>query len=456
LTSLSCGYGSNAIVKGFSRSVLAGQRIGILGANGQGKSTLVKTIAKALAPLGGTTTEGKGLVIGYFAQQELDVLSMDDGPLMHMVRLARDVGPAAREQELRDFLGRFRFTGDMVQQAVGSLSGGEKARLVLAMLVWQRPNLLLLDEPTNHLDLTTREALSMALNEFEGTVMLVSHDRALLRETCDEFWLVARGQVQPFDGDLDDYQKWLLEVSRAAARGQPLPDPPKAAVVDAPASAAKSRQRHAAVAAPAPAASREDRKQAKQARIKQSDATRPLRIELQRIDERLPVLNGRKGQARSPLAQPGTTAEQYADLGRDLAHVSAEIAMLEERWLELQAELEGLGTDQPPLIRLSKSCTRACAGVASPAEGSASAGAPTTPPAMQRVARTTRTPCCWARCAAARTAACTVPLPVPASTMPRAPAATSASSVAARAPAWLVTMSTAGQSAGSVCSTAAN
>ena len=339
---LSCGYGSNAIVKGFSRSVLAGQRIGILGANGQGKSTLVKTIAKALAPLGGTTTEGKGLVIGYFAQQELDVLSMDDGPLMHMVRLARDVGPAAREQELRDFLGRFRFTGDMVQQAVGSLSGGEKARLVLAMLVWQRPNLLLMDEPTNHLDLTTREALSMALNEFEGTVMLVSHDRALLRETCDEFWLVARGQVQPFDGDLDDYQKWLLEVSRAAARGQPLPDPPKAAVVDAPAPAAKSPAAPRPVAAPPPGASREDRKQAKQARIKQSDATRPLRIELQRIDERLPVLNAEKAKLEGRLAQPGNTADQFADLGRDLAHVSAEIAMLEERWLELQAELEGL------------------------------------------------------------------------------------------------------------------
>jgi ATP-binding cassette, subfamily F, member 3 len=162
-----------------------------------GQVTLVKTIARALPPLGGRITEGKGLVIGYFAQQELDVLSLDDGPLMHMVRLARDVGPAAREQELRDFLGRFRFTGDMVTQAVGSLSGGEKARLVLAMLVWQRPNLLLLDEPTNHLDLTTREALSIALNEFEGTVMLVSHDRALLRETCDEFWLVAAAACSP-------------------------------------------------------------------------------------------------------------------------------------------------------------------------------------------------------------------------------------------------------------------
>jgi ATP-binding cassette subfamily F protein 3 len=297
---LSCGYGSHAIVKGFSRSVLAGQRIGILGANGQGKSTLVKTIAKALHSLGGTTTEGKGLVIGYFAQQELDVLSMDDGPLMHMVRLARDVGPAAREQELRDFLGRFRFTGDMVQQAVGSLSGGEKARLVLAMLVWQRPNLLLLDEPTNHLDLTTREALSMALNEFEGTVMLVSHDRALLRETCDEFWLVARGQVQPFDGDLDDYQKWLLEVSRAAARGQPLPDPPKAVVAEAPAALARNPPTPR-TAAPAPANSREDRKQAKQARIKQSDTTRPLRIELQRIDERLPKC----WRPKRPSSKPG-------------------------------------------------------------------------------------------------------------------------------------------------------
>ena len=340
---LSCGYGSNAIVKGFSRSVLAGQRIGILGANGQGKSTLVKTIAKALAPLGGTTTEGKGLVIGYFAQQELDVLSMDDGPLMHMVRLARDVGPAAREQELRDFLGRFRFTGDMVQQAVGSLSGGEKARLVLAMLVWQRPNLLLMDEPTNHLDLTTREALSMALNEFEGTVMLVSHDRALLRETCDEFWLVARGRVEPFDGDLDDYQKWLLEVSRASARGQPLPDPPKATVVDAPAASPSAKGRSAPPApAPAPAASREDRKLAKQARIKQSDTSRPLRMELQRIDERLPVLAAEKARLEARLAAPGTSAEAYAELGRDLAHASAETAMLEERWLELQAELEGL------------------------------------------------------------------------------------------------------------------
>ncbi|HEY9237230.1 MAG TPA: ATP-binding cassette domain-containing protein, partial [Burkholderiaceae bacterium] len=222
---MACGYrddegNETRIIDNINRSVLAGQRIGILGANGQGKSTLVKTIVGDLPLLAGEVTEGKGLSIGYFAQQELDVLSLDDGALMHMIRLARDKGPAGREQELRDFLGSFRFVGEMVSQPVGTLSGGEKARLVLAMLVWQRPNLLLMDEPTNHLDLTTREALSMALNEFEGTVMLVSHDRALLREVCDEFWLVTAGGVQPFDGDLDDYQKWLLEQSREAAREQ--------------------------------------------------------------------------------------------------------------------------------------------------------------------------------------------------------------------------------------------
>ena len=209
------------IVRGIQRSVLAGQRIGILGANGQGKSTVVKTIARTLAPLAGTVTEGKGLNIGYFAQQELDVLSPRDNPLEHMIRLAKDCsaqgrlsGQPTREQDLRSFLGMFQFTGDQVFQAVGSMSGGEKARLVLCMIVWQRPNLLLLDEPTNHLDLATREALSIALNEFEGTVMLVSHDRALLRAVCDEFWLVSRGGVGPFDGDLDDYQRYLLDEAK--------------------------------------------------------------------------------------------------------------------------------------------------------------------------------------------------------------------------------------------------
>jgi len=356
---LVCGYGHTPIVGGISRSVLAGQRIGILGANGQGKSTLVKTIAGALPPLGGRMTAGKGLVIGYFAQQELDVLSLDDGPLMHMVRLARDVGPPAREQELRDFLGRFRFTGEMAQQPVGSLSGGEKARLVLAMLVWQRPNLLLMDEPTNHLDLTTREALSVALNEFEGTVMLVSHDRALLRETCDEFWLVTRGGVRPFDGDLDDYQKWLLEVSRATARGLPPPEPPRPTVVAAaPAApprptpapvradgaAAKPRHRRDAEPQPTPAASRDERKGAKQSRVRLAETTRPLRVELQRIDDRLARLGQEKAEVETLLSQPGAQADDFAEYGRRLAHVQAETAMLEERWLQLQTELEALQT----------------------------------------------------------------------------------------------------------------
>ncbi|SAL71292.1 ABC transporter ATP-binding protein [Caballeronia udeis] len=215
------GTPPTVIVRGISRSVLAGQRIGILGANGQGKSTLVKTVAHALAPIAGEISEGKGLNIGYFAQQELDVLRLLDTPLEHMIRLAKDTPPNMRapgqsgtEQSLRTFLGTFNFSGDMVHQAVGTMSGGEKARLVLCMIVWQRPNLLLLDEPTNHLDLATREALGMALNEFEGTVLLVSHDRSLLRAVCDEFWLVTKGGVEPFDGDLDDYQQFLRDEAR--------------------------------------------------------------------------------------------------------------------------------------------------------------------------------------------------------------------------------------------------
>jgi ATP-binding cassette subfamily F protein 3 len=296
-------------------------------------------------------TEGKGLVIGYFAQQELDVLQLDDGPLMHMVRLARDVGPAAREQELRDFLGRFRFTGEMAQQPVGSLSGGEKARLVLAMLVWQRPNLLLLDEPTNHLDLTTREALSIALNEFEGTVMLVSHDRALLRETCDEFWLVTGGAVQPFDGDLDDYQRWLLEVSRATARGLSAPAVPRAAAPTPVPKAATPAQRATpsaptprapAATAASPPARRDDRKQSAQARAQLANRTRPLRVELQQIDVRLALQAQERGELERQLAAGNLAGSEIAEAARRLNHIAAEVARLEERWLELHAEIDSI------------------------------------------------------------------------------------------------------------------
>ena len=330
---------SIVVIKDINRSVLAGQRIGILGANGQGKSTLVKTIAHEIPLVGGEITEGKGLSIGYFAQQELDVLQLDDGPLMHMVRLARDVGPPGREQELRDFLGSFRFVGEMVNQAVGSLSGGEKARLVLAMLVWQRPNLLLLDEPTNHLDLTTREALSMALNEFEGTVMLVSHDRALLREVCDEFWLVSEGTIKPFDGDLDDYQQWLLDNSREMARQ--AKDSTKAgdkASAQQPVKAAKS-----AVASSAD--KREDRKAAADARQQRVEQLKPLRKEFNRIDNRLGVLHGERDAIESAFAGVQENPQQMADAGRRLKIVVDEIDKLEGRWLELSTEIDSLGSE---------------------------------------------------------------------------------------------------------------
>ena len=333
LDGLSCGYRADdgretTIVRGIERSVLAGQRIGILGANGQGKSTFVKTVAHELAPLAGTMTEGKGLAIGYFAQQELDLLSPADGPLMHMVRLARDVGPQAREQELRDFLGSFRFVGDMVTQSVGSMSGGEKARLVLAMLVWQRPNLLLLDEPTNHLDLTTREALSMALNEFEGTVMLVSHDRALLREVCDEFWLVADGALKPFDGDLDDYQRWLLERSREAAK----------AAAD---SSRKLREETAAGGK-----RREDRKAAAAARQARADEIKPLKKELTLTDHRLGVLFGERDKLEASFADAALSPEQIAEAGKRLKTVNEDIERLEGRWLELSTRIDELGADR--------------------------------------------------------------------------------------------------------------
>ena len=338
---VACGYRADdgrekRIVEGIDRSVLAGQRIGILGANGQGKSTLVKTIVGALPPLSGEIVSGKGLKIGYFAQQELDVLSPADGPLMHMVRLARDLGPPAREQELRDFLGSFRFTGEMAAQPVGTLSGGEKARLVLAMLVWQRPNLLLLDEPTNHLDLTTREALSVALNEFEGTVMLVSHDRALLREVCDEFWLVTGGSLQPFDGDLDDYQKWLLEQSKVAARAARQG---AAAPRVAPAAAAVAA---AAVPAPVAANTRDERKAAAQVRQLRSDAARPLRQEVNRIDNKLGVLFAERDALEAGLSAPGVDPAQRAENGKRLKTIVEQIEKLEARWLELSTQLDDI------------------------------------------------------------------------------------------------------------------
>ena len=334
------GYGETAIVRGVTKSVLPGQRIGILGANGQGKSTLVKTLAGMLPRLAGRVQEGKGLAIGYFAQQEMDVLRPDEGPLAHMIRLAKVVSPQAREQELRDFLGGFRFVGDMVNQAVGSLSGGEKARLVLAMLVWQRPNLLLLDEPTNHLDLTTREALSMALNEYEGTVMLVSHDRALLREVCDEFWLVTGGQVEPFDGDLDDYQKWLLDQSREIARRAREED-----------RAAQEQARAAsqpAAAAPTAPSSRDERKAQAAARMKLAELTKPLKKRQQQAEQALERAQAEHTALLDAMGRPDLSPAERAEQGRRLKELGEQIEGFELEWLELGEQIEAMAAAATP------------------------------------------------------------------------------------------------------------
>ena len=311
------GTPPTVIVHNVNKSVMAGQRIGILGANGQGKSTLVKTVARALTPISGTVQEGKGLNVGYFAQQELDVLRPLDTPLEHMVRLAKEnlpAGQSGREQDLRTFLGSFNFAGDMVKQPVGTMSGGEKARLVLCMIVWQRPNLLLMDEPTNHLDLATREALSMALNEFEGTVMLVSHDRSLLRSVCDEFWLVSRGGVEPFDGDLDDYQRYLLdEAKRARESLKESLKQPKETITQAPPAAVANK--------------------------KVPENLKPLMRDLGKLEQTMLDLQTKKHALEAHLSTP-LPAPEIVELGRQLKTIDDELAGHEEKWLTLSEKIE--------------------------------------------------------------------------------------------------------------------
>jgi len=298
------------------KTIMAGQRIGILGANGQGKSTFIKSIARDLEPLAGSITEGKGLTIGYFAQQELDVLDPEQTPLHHMLELARKSGQAgqsAREQELRNFLGTFNINAGMVTQTVSTLSGGEKARLVLCMIVWQKPNLLLLDEPTNHLDLATREALSLALNQFEGSVMLVSHDRALLRAVCDEFWLVGRGEVTPFEGDLEDYHRYLVDESKRSAEAR--------------------RAAHPAVERPV--------KTAHQPHASGSKRLKSIERELQKIEQRLTQAQENKGRAESRMC-PMLSYTEVQTITLEWETMGKLIGELEEQWLLLQDEAEEL------------------------------------------------------------------------------------------------------------------
>ncbi|MSQ58047.1 MAG: ATP-binding cassette domain-containing protein [Limnohabitans sp.] len=309
--------GPRVILKGVKKSVLAGQRIGILGANGQGKSTLVKTLTQALDLLDGTMTQGKGLSIGYFAQQELDVLQEKDTPLEHIIALAKIVSPQAREQDLRDFLGSFQFGNDMVKQAVGTLSGGEKARLVLAMVVWQKPNLLILDEPTNHLDLMTREALGMAINGFEGSVLLVSHDRSLLRTVCEEFWLVYDGEVKSFDGDLDDYQKHLEDVSRQLA--------------SSPSSKKATTEKNPSF------------KQQKQSQVKNvsKEKLKPLKKKLSQLEEKIESLEKDKLNLQDQLNQEKNPTSM-AELGKALKTLETGLTYIEADWVTVSEEIEAI------------------------------------------------------------------------------------------------------------------
>lgn len=218
---VSAGYGDKLILESIKLNLVPGSRIGLLGHNGAGKSRLIKLLVGELAPLHGEIGLAKGVKLGYFAQHQLEFLRADESPLQHLVRLAE----RETEQQLRDYLGGFGFQGDKVTEVTERFSGGEKARLVLALIVWQRPNLLLLDEPTNHLDLDMRQALTEALIDFEGALVVVSHDRHLIRSTTDDLYLVHDRKVEPFDGDLEDYQQWLTDVQRQNSAAESVDKP---------------------------------------------------------------------------------------------------------------------------------------------------------------------------------------------------------------------------------------
>jgi len=274
------------------------------------------------------------------------VLRPDDTPLAHMIRLAREteaagalMGQALREQDLRNFLGRFQFSGDMVQQPVGTMSGGEKARLVLCMIVWQRPNLLLLDEPTNHLDLATREALAVALNEFEGTVMLVSHDRALLRSVCDEFWLVSHGGIAPFDGDLDDYQRYLLDVAKQKREAVQAQATPRTRPEDS--GAATDAQAAGSPAEVTRLNPGEQRKLEAQRRQQLADQLKPHKKQREKLEKQLETLQAEQAELHARL-QGSLTPAELAEAGKRLKAVDDALAETEEAWLEVAALIEDL------------------------------------------------------------------------------------------------------------------
>ncbi|MFC5694348.1 ATP-binding cassette domain-containing protein [Pseudomonas sp. GCM10022186] len=313
------GYGDKTVLQQVKLQLAPGARIGLLGPNGAGKSTLIKTLSGDLEPLGGRLARGENLAIGYFAQHQLDALDAKASPLLHLQRLA----PAEREQTLRDFLGGFDFRGDRCDEAVANFSGGEKARLALALIAWQKPNLLLLDEPTNHLDLEMRLALTMALQDFAGAVLVVSHDRHLLKSTTDEFLLVADGRVQGFDGDLDDYARWLVDYR---ARQAPVASAPVN-----PDKTDKRAQRQAAAAL----------RQQLAPHKKEADK---LEKDLGKVHEQLAVIEERLGDS---ALYEAARKDELRDLLAEQARLKGREAELEEAWLlaletleELQRQLE--------------------------------------------------------------------------------------------------------------------
>ncbi|MDR8365752.1 MULTISPECIES: ATP-binding cassette domain-containing protein [Pseudomonas] len=315
------GYGDKAVLEKVKLQLTPGARIGLLGPNGAGKSTLIKNLAGELEPLAGRLTRGENTVVGYFAQHQLDSLDSKASPLLHLQRLA----PTEREQTLRDFLGGFDFRGARIDEPVLNFSGGEKARLALALIAWDRPNLLLLDEPTNHLDLEMRLALTMALQEFSGAVLVVSHDRHLLKSTTDNFYLVADGKVEEFDGDLEDYARWLVEYRQ---RNAPVSNTPVN-----PDKTDKKAQRQAAAAL----------RQQLAPHKREADK---LEAELGKLHEKLAKIDTSLGD--SDIYEP-MRKNDLRDLLAEQAKLKVREAELEEAWMEalellesMQAELEAL------------------------------------------------------------------------------------------------------------------
>ncbi len=309
------GYDDTAIVRHAKLVLNPGDRIGLLGPNGAGKSTLIKLLAGDLAPLAGERAEARHLAIGYFAQHQLEQLQPGHSPLEHLQQLDRD----ASEQALRDYLGGFGFIGDKALEAVAPFSGGEKSRLVLALLVYRRPNLLLLDEPTNHLDLEMRQALATALQDFEGAMVVVSHDRHLLRLTCDRLLLVSGGRVDEFDDELDAYPAWLAAHNRAGKQEV------------APTSATRSD-------------SAEQRRERKRLEAEQRKALQPLRRAVERCEQQMNALHTKQAQLEAALADTGLYSDERKDelqqLLRDKGDVDAQLETAEEAWMEAAEALE--------------------------------------------------------------------------------------------------------------------